>query len=343
MFPDRANFLRNASLQGHEYIPALIAISAASWMEDPEGLSAVCARYPALFPEGGCHPPSAESLRAAGSERVDDWGCVWQYDLPGLDGIVIHEPLSDWEHLATWHAPQPRLPDAAALASLREDQARNRLAIGSVGEHGFFLMRLYYLRGFENLIVDIATQEPRLDDLVATIAAYHEPLAQAYVDAGVDLLAFADDLGTQKACMLSPAQFRRWLLPTYRRLFQPARRAGIHVYLHADGYVMDVAELLLETGVSVVNPQDLVNGIKPIAEAFKGRACILLDIDRQTVLPYGSPNDVRELIRYEVLTLGAPFGGLAFVAGIYPPTPAANVEALCQALMEHRTYWAGRP
>jgi len=342
MFSDRTNFLRNASLQGHSHIPALVAISAASWLEDPEGLTAVCARYPALFPPGGDQPPALASLRAAGQERVDEWGCVWRYDIPGLDGIVIHEPLSDWEQMATWQPPQPTLPDAAQLAELHAGESENRVSLGSVGEHGFFFMRLYYLRGFENLMVDIATEDPRLDELVSIVSGYHQPIAEAYVNAKVDVLAFADDLGTQKASMLSPAQFRRWLLPTYQRLFQPARRAGIHVYLHSDGYLMDIAEPLLETGVSIVNPQDLANGIQPIAETFKGRACILLDVDRQTVLPYGSPQDVRDLIRQEVLTLGAPYGGLAFVAGIYPPTPTANVEALCQALMELRTYWVGR-
>jgi len=342
MFPDRANFCRNASFQGHTHIPALIAISAASWLEDPEGLKAVTSRYPALFPEGGLEPPRPETLRAANSERVDEWGCHWRYDLPGLDGIVIEEPLSDWDSLHDWQSPEPPLPDQATLDALKSAQQANRLAIGSVGEHGFFFMRLYYLRGFENLMIDVATKDARLDELVAIIEAYHQPIAQAYVRAGVDVLAFADDLGTQKACMISPAQFRRWLLPTYRRLFTPARQAGIHVYLHADGYVMDVAEPLLETGVSIVNPQDLVNGIGPIAETFKGRACILLDVDRQTVLPYGSPGDVRDLIRKEVLTLGSPAGGLAFVAGIYPPTPTANADALCQALMEHRMYWVGR-
>jgi len=342
MFPDRANFIRNASFQGHSHIPALIAISASSWLEDPDGLRAVAARYPALFPEGGANPPPPETLREPNSERVDAWGCRWRYDLPGLDGIVIEEPLSEWKQLAEWEPPAPPLPDRAALDALIATKSDNHLAVGSVGEHGFFFMRLYYLRGFENLMIDIATEDPRLDDLISIIEAYHEPIMRAYVRARVDVLAFADDLGTQKACMLSPAQFRRWLLPTYRRLFTPARRAGIHVYLHADGYVMDVAEPLLETGVSIVNPQDLVNGIQPIAETFKGRACILLDVDRQTVLPYGSPGDVRDLIREEVMTLGSPAGGLAFIAGIYPPTPTANVEALCQALMAYRTYWAGR-
>lgn len=32
-------------------------------------------------------------------------------------------------------------------------------------------------------------------------------------------------------------------------------------------------------------------------------------------------------------------GDLAFIAGIYPPTPPQNVEALCNALAKYQTYW----
>jgi uroporphyrinogen-III decarboxylase len=85
-----------------------------------------------------------------------------------------------------------------------------------------------------------------------------------------------------------------------------------------------------------------VNGIDNIARAVKGRVCIEIDIDRQSVLPFGSPGDVRELVREEVQKLGSPQGGLSMICGIYPPTPLANVEALCSALEEYRTYWVGR-
>jgi len=112
--------------------------------------------------------------------------------------------------------------------------------------------------------------------------------------------------------------------------------------MHHDGYIMDIMDEIIESGVSIVNPQDLVNGIDNIAREVKGRLCIRIDIDRQKVLPYGSPKDVRDLIREEVLKLGSPAGGLEMIVGIYPPTPLENVEALLSALEEYRTYWIGR-
>lgn len=92
-------------------------------------------------------------------------------------------------------------------------------------------------------------------------------------------------------------------------------------------------------GVDIANPQDLCNGIDNLANRIKGKACIQLDIDRQSVIPLGTRKEIDELIEEEVRKLGSPKGGLEFVAGIYPPTPPGNIDALFEALEKYRTYW----
>jgi hypothetical protein len=67
--------------------------------------------------------------------------------------------------------------------------------------------------------------------------------------------------------------------------------------------------------------------------------CIRLDIDRQRIVPFGARQEIMELIEQEVRLLGSPRGGLEFIAGIYPPTPPENVDALCAALEAYYTFW----
>ena len=64
-----------------------------------------------------------------------------------------------------------------------------------------------------------------------------------------------------------------------------------------------------------------------------------MDIDRQKVVPFGTPAQIRELIEEGVRKLGSPKGGLELICGIYPPTPPENVDAVCNAMAEFRTYW----
>ena len=84
--------------------------------------------------------------------------------------------------------------------------------------------------------------------------------------------------------------------------------------------------------MDIITLQDLVNGVDWIAERFKGRVCIDLDIDRQSVTPYGTPEDIDRLIRTEVETLSSKDGGLMMIYGLYPGVPIENVKALMDAM-----------
>lgn len=339
----RENFMRNASLEGHEWIPQSAAISSAYWHEAREDLEDVCLRHPILFPgfQKGRIDFDACVLEESQKKVVDEWGCEWDQELDGLIGIVTGNPLADWDALGSWRPPAPELFNDDKRAEFEDATSMGDLRVCHT-EHGFFFMRLYYLRGFDNFMMDVAVEDERLDQLVALLADHWEAIFLSYIDAGIDLLSTADDQGTQTASMLGPKYFARWLAPTYKRLYGPARASGAHVFMHNDGYVMDIMDQIIDCGVSIVNPQDLVNGIDNIAKEIKGRVCVRIDIDRQDVVPFGSPNDVHDLIKEEVMKLGSPEGGLEMIVGLYPPTPLENVEALFSAMEEYRTYWADR-
>ena len=70
--------------------------------------------------------------------------------------------------------------------------------------------------------------------------------------------------------------------------------------MHSDGDIRSLADDLLDGGVDVLNLQDLVNGVSWIREHLKGRVCIDLDIDRQSVTRFGTPAQIDRLIREEV-------------------------------------------
>lgn len=74
----------------------------------------------------------------------------------------------------------------------------------------------------------------------------------------------------------------------------------------------------------VLNLQDLVNGVDWIRDTYRGKLCIELDIDRQSITVFGTPAEVDALIRMEVEKLSCPDGGLMMIFGLYPGTPLKN-------------------
>ena len=97
---------------------------------------------------------------------------------------------------------------------------------------------------------------------------------------------------------------------------------------------------LVLSGVQVINVQDLVNGISWIRERLKGRVCIDLDVDRQQVTRFGSPDQIDDLIRREVAELGDKQGGLMLNCGLYPGVPLENMRALLDAMTRYATYYS---
>jgi uroporphyrinogen-III decarboxylase len=270
---------------------------------------------------------------------------VWHSEIDGIEGVVAEHPLADWGALDSYTPPDPMVEADrgpanwdAARERVERARANGKLTSGGVA-HGFLFMRLYYLRGFENLMEDIATDAPELPRLIDMLLQHNRAIVNQWLSFGVDMVGFAEDLGTQTASVISPADFARWITPVYNELMQPCRDAGALVALHSDGHVMELMDEFIAAGVDIINPQDLCNGIDNLAREVKGRMCIRLDIDRQAIVPFGTRREIRDLIEEEVRKLGSAQGGLELGAGIYPPTPAENVDALCEAMEEFRTYW----
>ena len=114
-----------------------------------------------------------------------------------------------------------------------------------------------------------------------------------------------------------------------------ARDAGCIVHMHSDGDIRTLVDDIIDGGCQVINLQDLVNGIDWIAERFRGKTCVELDIDRQSVTFGGTPKDIDDLIREEVEKIGTPEGGLMMVYGLDPGTPIENAEAVAAAMEKY--------
>lgn len=350
MLTEKENYIRNAKFQNPQWIPICIAISNASWDMYRYDLEKVALKYPDFFPyvkEGWRDYNNFDFGNAytKGKPYKDSWGCVWESSVNGLEGVVTNAPLAHWSDFNDYPVPDPDIHQDRGIRnwdkekrSIEKQSFDGNIASGHLA-HGFLFLRLQYLRGFENVMIDMYTDEPLLNDLIEKIDGHNMKIVERYVSIGVDVMEIPEDLGMQKSLIISPEMFRKWILPSYNKLFELCKSKDVLIAFHSDGYIMEIANDLINAGVDIINPQDLCNGINNIAREIKGKACIRLDIDRQTILPFGTRKDIHELIEEEVRKLGSPHGGLELIAGIYPPTPPENVDALCEALKKYRTYW----
>ena len=96
--------------------------------------------------------------------------------------------------------------------------------------------------------------------------------------------------------------------------------------------VGDLWDEFLEAGLTGFNMQINCVGIDTVEQRLKGRMCLIADVDRQGVVPFGAPREAYAHVAEIVTRLGSPLGGLVLRVDIYPDVPLANIEAVLSTI-----------
>jgi len=347
----RENKLRAIFFQRPDYIPVIYAINNSYYFtEDPEDVFDLQERHPKLFPN--FVRPDSKSFLEDFRKRLplvarkdepytDNFGCVWETPIDGMTGTVTKHPLADLGDFASYRFPDPETCMGIGLvnwdtvrARVAADKAAGRFTAGGL-RHGHTFLQLTDICGYQNFLYAMIDEDPVLEPLIQGVTDFNCAILQKYIDMGVDMITIPEDLGMQQGPMITPEHFRRYIKPSYQRMMKMARDAGCIVHMHSDGDIRSLVDDIIDGGCQVINLQDLVNGIDWISERFRGRTCVELDVDRQSVTVFGSPKDIDDLIREEVEKIATPEGGLMMIYGLYPGTSLRNAEAVACALEKY--------
>lgn len=270
-------------------------------------------------------------------EWKDAWGTIWRR-LRGYTSGEVHQPaIPNWDTWKTYEFPplpaDEHFAQFAAQAQQRKEAGQFVLASG-----GGFFQHMQHLRGNANLYLDLAEDHEGIHELADKLVAYNLYSIERYVKLGADCIAFGDDWGAQNALLIHPDMWRRFFKPRYARMFAPAREQGVHIWFHSDGWILEIIEDLIEIGVTLLNPQHEIMGTKRVGEIVRGRCCIRTDISRQTVLPFGTPEEVRAAVKEALEAFATEDGGCMLHGEIGPDVPFENIEALYSAFYEYGAY-----
>ncbi|MFA5393743.1 MAG: uroporphyrinogen decarboxylase family protein [Candidatus Ratteibacteria bacterium] len=292
-------------------------------------------RHPWIYDPGDMEIPA--NLRA-GTEYVDEWGCRWRTLEDGLDGQVIEHPLADWSALDTFTPPKVSI-DKVKIAAQYAEIRRKGWTWTKGGGNNFF-ERLRYLRGFENLLMDMAGDTPELVVLIDKLVKQKIETLEAYLEFSPDAMFFYDDLGIQDRLMMSPASFRKYLKPAYTQIFSVGVKHNIINWMHSDGIINQILGDLKECGLNSVNLQGDIIGIDYLAAEWKGKIHLSWNLDMQYKLPHAPPSQMDDYIGNIVKKIWLAEGGLSLAASIMPDMPWENIEALTNA-MEKWCFYQG--
>ncbi len=326
--------LRNAEWKEWEFLPGKKVLVSTEFnpVVDAEGDTCwyegdtLIARLPATRLHGFTlmHSPLAASQTQADIDRF--------FDQPGEGNHISRLRVSDEE-----------------VEYLRAESARLRRESDRaiVGMYGTVIENAQGILGWDELFVrlledrDLARHflERLTDSLLEGLKKY-----LAAVGDNLDVLVIGDDLGSQKAPLLSADLYREALLPYHRRLIDYIRRhSNACVLFHSDGSMMPFFRDLIDAGVQAFNPvQTDAAGMDPaVIKREFGREITIwgAGCDTHSVLYKGSEEQVVEDVRRRLQIL-APGGGFVFnqIHNILAETRARNVIAMYDYVYEHGQY-----
>jgi uroporphyrinogen decarboxylase len=287
----------------------------------------------------------------AGVEIVDD-GEYWaMWDRWGSKMRMPKErPLYyDWvefpiteptfEALDAYRWPQPDPPEVSARLRGRAEELRATTDYALVGSGvigGGIFEQACRVMGMEPFMMALVTAPgftARLLDGITDIYIRSVDRFLAQLGGLIDVFTFWDDVATQQGWMINPETYVEVIKPRQKRLLEAVRaRTEAKIFYHGCGAVFELIPHLIEIGVDIINPvQVSAEGMDSRRlKAAYGRDVTFWGggVDTQHVLPFGTPDQVRDEVKRRIDDL-APGGGFVFatVHNIQAFVPPENIEA----------------
>jgi len=292
-------------------------------------------------------------------EMFDELGIGWRMPVEGGHYYdMTSQPLADAcdeDDIDAYEIPRGDDPSRFPGMKERADYAVNEEKKAYIlGRHNAGIWELaLWTRGFENYFCDMITDKPFAHKLMRKFTDYklqYWEKALNEVGSNVLIVSEADDLATQNSMLCSVEMYKEMVSPYHKELYdfirQTAKKNGVdelYIFYHTCGAMKPLAETLRSEGVDILNPVQVSAAGMDSKELKRDLGDMFTfwggGVDTQQILPYGTPQQVRDEVRRRIDDF-APGGGFVFAAvhNVQSDVPPENYMAMWDAMREYGVY-----
>ena len=265
-----------------------------------------------------------------GNSYTDGFGITWA-NVGVTRGYVVDHPLKE-SNLNKCKFPNPC--SEQRYMELKKERQENQ-GLFNLVKIGDLFERAHYLRGLENLMVDMQQNPAFVDELFERLTAFLLEVLERITPLGFDGISLSDDYGYQGGLMMSPAHWRRYIKPHLSILFSEVKEKGLYVFLHCDGNVEEIIPDLIEVGVDALHPvQSEVMDVFKLKREYGNYLTLFGGIGVQEMLPFDKPEKIKSHVKSTANILNQN-GGFILCPGIgmLEDTPVENAAAFIEAAL----------
>ncbi len=274
-------------------------------------------------------PPLEADEDAYGVRYADvDYG-TGRYSEVKIPSLASFESVKEIEANYRW--PQPDFWDCSGAAEQVKGKDERPVQFDMANMYAIYTR----MRGIEQAFLDFALNHDIVLYCMEKMIELHSAVAAKMfecIPGRIDIALLMNDMGSQKDLLFSPETARKLFIPGLRLLAAQAREAGTTVMLHSDGAIRKAIPDLIEAGIQVLNPvQWRCEGMDRagLKKDFGEKLVFHGGVDNQQTMVSGTPEDVRQEVRYNIDVMGAGGGYiLAPCHRLQAVSPPENIVAL---------------
>lgn len=292
----------------------------------------VVERYPLDFETSQLSPGwSYEVVKntAQKGSYTDDWGSIWYVGEPGVIGEVKKPAIDDWSKLRKFKPPYHLIKSRNISYINKSCEKSDKFMLSDVTARPF--ERLQFLRGTENLFIDIAYDRSEFHKLLRIVHEFYLEDIENWCKTGVDGIVIMDDWGKNDGLLINPKIWREIFKPLYKDYCNIIHNTGKFTFFHTDGDTEEIFGDFIDVGIDAINSQLFTMNIEEICKKYKGKITFWGEIDRQNILPFGTSDDVRKAVMRVRKVLDDGKGGVIAQCEWGKNNPILNIKAVFEA------------
>jgi uroporphyrinogen decarboxylase len=260
--------------------------------------------------------------------RAWDFGPLVDRDFTDEDGFVHHESVYE---KTSWIKTRPFKDEAGAAEYLKkltkrlkeqthevlrapkkfgeeykryfiENTSRLGDTIHLITQHGTGLDDLHTSLGIEMFVYLYASDPGLVAEAWEAYTAYNIAVCHAIADLSLSPLVLTyGDIAYKNHLIYSPKLLRKEFFPRLKRINDAWHEHGFKCLYHSDGYLMEVMDDLIATGIDGLNPIETVAGMSLKEVRAKYPQLFLAGgIDMSQLLSNGTVKEVKEVCRQAI-------------------------------------------
>jgi len=249
------------------------------------------------------------------SGLITNWDEFEQYQWPSVDDL----DLSKWDHF-----------DKALPAGMK-----NILICGRI------MAPVWMYMGTETFYYALQDNQELLEALFEKIGAIQLEIISRVIEhkcAGAILIN--DDIAHNSGLMIHPSHLEKFVFPFFKKIGALCAEQGLGYIFHSDGDCSAAMDQIVDCGFKGFNPiQPNAMNILEVKEKWGKKLCLIGNINLDSTLTLGTPQDVRAEVHERIRTL-APGGGylVASSNSITDYVPLENMKSMISSAFEFGRY-----